>query len=127
MTTGSGIALINLLLLWFVFTPSAATPQCPRPRRQSLLLPVEVDGKRGVTNNLSLGGCSVNGNMAVRSGDDLMLRLHLPGQDCPIVVEKAAVRWVAGKTFGFEFVSLQSVERERLGELLRWVAGGKSL
>jgi len=122
MTTGSGIALINLLLLWFVFTPSAATLPCPRPRRQSLLLPVDVEGKRGFTNNLSLGGCSVNGNMAVKDGDDLTLLLHLPGQERPIVVEKASVRWVAGKTFGFEFVSLQSLERERLRELLRWVA-----
>jgi hypothetical protein len=122
MTTGSAIAVINLLLLWFVFTPSAPTLPCPRPTRQSLILPVDVDGKRGFTNNLSLGGCSVNGNMAVTNGDDLMLRLHLPGQEYPIVVEKAAVRWVAGKTFGFEFVSLQSVERERLRELLRWVA-----
>jgi hypothetical protein len=122
MTTGSGIALINLLLLWFVFTPSAPKLQCPRPTRQSLLLPVDVDEKRAFTSNLSLGGCSVNGNMAVRDGDDFTLRLHLPGQECPIVVQKAAVRWVTGKTFGFEFVSLESVERERLRELLRWVA-----
>lgn len=120
MTMGSGIALINFLLLWLLFTPNKLSVR--RPKRQSLLLPVEVDGTRGCTNNVSLGGCSVNGNMAVRRGDDLMLRLHLPGQEDPIVVEKATVRWMVGKTFGFEFVSLQSVERGRLQELLRWVA-----
>jgi hypothetical protein len=125
MTTGSEIAIINLLLLWLFFRPSAAETTNGlqrRPRRQSLLIPVEVDGKRGSTNNLSLGGCSVNGNMAVTGGEDFTLQLHLPGQESPIIVERAAVRWVSGNDFGLQFVSLHSVERERLRGLLQWMA-----
>ena len=49
-------------------------------------------------------------------------RLHLPGQGSPIVIERAAVRWVGEKDFGLQFMSIPSSERERLGELLQWVA-----
>ena len=52
----------------------------------------------------------------------LPLRLHLPGQESPIVVERATVRWVGEKDFGLQFMSIPSRERERLGELLQWVA-----
>ena len=129
MNTMTRIVIIELLLLWLFFRPSAAETtngaQRRRPTRHPLLLPVEVDGQKdvkGLTNNLSLGGCRVNGHLAVRRGEHLALRLHLPGQECPIVVERAEVRWVAGKDFGLQFVSLQSMERERLRGLLQWVA-----
>jgi PilZ domain len=86
---------------------------------------VEVDGKKGVkglTNDLSLGGCKINGDLAVRHGQHLPLRLHLPGQGSPIVVERAAVKWVGEKDFGLQFMSIPSSERARLGQLLEWVA-----
>jgi len=94
-------------------------------RRHAIFLPVEVDGKKGLkglTHDLSLEGCRVNGNLAVRHGQHLPLRLHLPGRESPIVVERAAVRWVGEKDFGLQFLSIPSRERERLGELLQWVA-----
>ena len=126
--TVSGLAIISLLTLWFfVKRSSEATSgiQRRRFRRHSILLPVEVDGKEGVkglTDNLSLGGCRMNGNLAVRRGQHLTLRLRLPGQESPIIVERAAVRWVVGNAFGLQFMSLLSSERERLEGLLQWVA-----
>jgi hypothetical protein len=53
---------------------------------------------------------------------DVMLQLHLPGQESPVIIERAAVRWVGGNDFGLQFLSLHSVERERLRGLLQWVA-----
>ena len=127
--TVSGMVIINLLMLWLVVRPSAAETTNGGQRRGStrhpLLLPVHVDGTngvKGITNNLSLGGCRINGNLAVRRGQHLTVRLHLPGEESPIVVERAAVRWVDGEDFGLQFVSLPSGERERLQGLLQWVA-----
>ena len=88
-------------------------------KRHAIFLPVEVNGKKdvkGLINDLSLGGCRINGNLAVRPGQHLPLRLHLPGQESPIVVERAAVRWVGEKDFGLQFMSIPSRERERLGD-----------
>ena len=78
--TMSGLAIMSLLVLWFLIK---------RSRRHSILLPVEVDGKEGVkglTDNLSLGGCRMNGNLAVKRGQHLTLRLRLPGQESPIII-----------------------------------------
>jgi len=124
----SGLAIISLLMLWFFVKRSGGTTngtQRRRFRRHTILLPVEVDGKggvKGLTDNLSLGGCRMNGNLAVRRGQHLTLRLHLPGQESPIVVERAAVRWVDEKNFGLQFMSIPFSERERLEGLLQWVA-----
>ena len=126
--SGSGLTIIELLILWlFVRWSTGMTngAQRRRTRRHTVLLPVEVDGKKdlkGLTSDLSLGGCRITSNLAVRSGQHLTLRLHLPGQESPIVVERAAVRWVVGKDFGLQFMLLVSSERERLEGLLQWVA-----
>jgi PilZ domain-containing protein len=127
--TLSGMVIVSLLMLWLVVRPSAAETANGGQRRGStrhlLLLPVNVDGRKGVkgiTNNLSLGGCRINGNLAVRRGQHLTVRLHLPGEESPLVVERAAVRWVDGEDFGLQFLSLPSGERERLQGLLQWVA-----
>jgi len=122
--TVSELAIIEFLILWLFIKQCPNGGQRRQTKRHAIFLPVEVDGKKGLkglTNDLSLGGCRVNGNLAVRHGQYLPLRLHLPGQESPIVVERAAVRWVGEKDFGFQFLSIPSSERERLGELLQWV------
>ena len=123
--TVSGLAIINFLLLWLFVKQDLNGVQRRRMRRHAIFLPVEVDGKKGVkglTNDLSLEGCRINGNLAVRHGQHLPLRLHLPGREFPIVVERAAVRWVGQNDCGLQFMSILSSERARLGELLQWVA-----
>lgn len=123
--TVSGLAIIEFLILWLFVKRSSNGAQRRRMSRHAIFLPVEVDGKKGVkglTNDLSLEGCRINGNLVVRHGQHLPLRLHLPGQESPIVVERATVRWVGEKDFGVQFMSIPSSERERLGELVQWVA-----
>ena len=126
--TGPGLAIVGYLMVWLFVKRSSwmiTGTQRRRNRRYAILLPVETDGTegmKGLTHDLSLGGCRMNGNLAVRRGQHLTLRLHLPGEDSPIVVERAAVRWVREKVFGLEFMSLSSSERERLEEVLRRLA-----
>lgn len=126
--TVSGLAIVGLLILWVFIKQSiemANAAQRRRLKRHSILLPVEVDGKtgpKGLTEDLSLGGCRMNGNLAIKRGQQLMLRLHLPGQEAPIVVERAAVRWVAEKNFGLQFMAIPSGERARLEGVLQLVA-----
>jgi c-di-GMP-binding flagellar brake protein YcgR len=123
--TVSGLAIMSFLMVWLFVRQYSNEAQRRRMRRHAIFLPVEVDGKKGVkglTTDLSLGGCRISSNLAVRRGQHLPLRLHLPGRESPIVVERAAVRWVGEKGFGLQFMSLPSSERERLGELLQLVA-----
>lgn len=123
--TVSGFAIINFLILWLFVRQASHGDQRRRMTRHSIFLPVDIDGKKGVkglVNDLSLGGCRIGGNLAVRYGQHLPLRLHLPGQGSPIVIERAAVRWVGETDFGLQFMSMSSSERARLGELLQWVA-----
>jgi hypothetical protein len=124
--TVSGLFIIDILILWLLIKQwSKNDAQRRQMRRHAIFLPVEVDGKKGVkglTNDVSIGGCRINGDLAVRHGQHLPLRLHLPGQGSPIVVERAAVKWVGEKDFGLQFMSIPSSERARLGQLLQWVA-----
>ena len=123
--TVSGLVVIDFLILWLLIKQWSNGAQRRQMKRHAIFLPVEVDGKKGVkglTNDLSLEGCRINGNLAVRHGQHLPLRLHLPGEEPPIVVQRAAVRWVGKKDFGLQFMSIPSSERARLGELLQWVA-----
>jgi hypothetical protein len=123
--TVSGLVIINFLILWLFVKQGSNGVQRRRMRRHPIYLPVEVDGRKGVKgliNDLSLGGCRIGCTLPVKHGQHLPLRLHLPGQGSPIVIERAAVRWVGEKDFGLQFMSIPSNERERLGELLQWVA-----
>jgi PilZ domain len=123
--TMSGLFIIDFLILWLFIKHYSNGAQRRRMRRHAIFLPVEVDGKKGVkglTNDLSLEGCRINGNLAIRGGQHLQLRLHLPGRESPIVVERAAVKWVGEKDCGLQFMSIPSSERARLGQLLQWVA-----
>ena len=122
--TGPGLAIVAFLLLW-LFARNLGimrSTQRRRTRRHAILLPVEVEGAKALTQDISLEGCRLNGNLPIRAGQHLTLRLHLPGKDSPLVVDQAVVRWTRNKDAGFQFMSLSSSKRERLGALLRQLA-----
>ena len=68
----------------------------------------------GTVSNLSTAGCMVGSDLVVLAGWSLKLRLYLPGQVAPLVVDQAVVRWSRGLEFGVEFLAMQLKEQERL-------------
>lgn len=72
----------------------------------------------GTIVNLSEGGCRIQSDSQVYTGIQLALGLHLPGEDSPISIEKAAVRWSRGREMGVGFVTVVPPQQERLNHLI---------
>lgn len=68
----------------------------------------------GIVLDISLGGCRIASEVALGSERDLELRIHLPDQDSPLVIERAVVRWARDEQFGAEFLQLPQGTRTRL-------------
>jgi len=64
--------------------------------------------------NLSLGGGAIESPVAVSRGDYLKLQIQLPDQATPLEIDLAPVRWVEGKTFGVEFITMQPSAKHTL-------------
>ncbi len=64
--------------------------------------------------NLSLGGGAIESQVAVSRGDYLKLQIQLPGQATPLEIDLAPVRWVEGKAFGVEFITMQPPAKQTL-------------
>jgi len=90
--------------------------------RLLLACPVMFSGMpsigEGLTLNLSLHGCTVEGMRTVLNGSYMKLRLFLPDSDFSLRVDLAAVRWVFGPYFGVEFLRLPVQDRSRLDRFL---------
>ena len=72
---------------------------------------------KGTVDDLSAGGCAVDSQVNVRTGDYLALQLTLPDQQAPttpLTVDVAAVRWTSQRKFGLEFISMPSGDQDRL-------------
>jgi hypothetical protein len=72
----------------------------------------------GTIVNLSEGGCCVETDSQVYTGIQLALRLHVPGEELPIRIEQAAVRWNRSHELGVGFITVTPPHKERLGQLL---------
>lgn len=72
----------------------------------------------GVILNLSPGGCKINSDVGVKVGDAMSLILLLPGESSPTAVDLALVRWGHDACFGVEFVSMGTVEQDRLRQFV---------
>lgn len=64
--------------------------------------------------NVSQGGCAIESEKSLKTGDYVSLLIHPHDQGQPIAIESAAVRWVRGRDFGVEFVKILPGELERL-------------
>ncbi len=76
--------------------------------------------------NLSLGRCGIESDQNVQQGKQLALRIFMPEQDAPLVVDRAQVRWTARGLFGLEFLTIGSEEEERLRRFLSTLETGPS-
>lgn len=74
---------------------------------------ISVKGE-GTIADLSKSGCRVESDARLEKGVELKLELFLPDYSWPMKVDRAVVRWIKGRSFGVEFLSLQSAQRDRL-------------
>jgi hypothetical protein len=64
--------------------------------------------------NLSLGGGAIESEVAVPRGEYLKLQIKLPDQATLLEIDLAPVRWVDGKAFGVEFISMPLPAKDTL-------------
>lgn len=68
--------------------------------------------------DVSTNGCSAESSVEVKVGMLLKLSLFLPDFKWPLRVDQAIVRWIDGKQFGLEFISIRLAQRERMRNLI---------
>lgn len=89
-------------------------------RRYEVNIPVDYSGDeiagKGAATNLSLGGCAILGDCAVRVGSfvELILRLH-----ADLSVPLAVVRYCVGTKFGLDFLQVPAELETRLRKYLK--------
>ncbi len=86
-------------------------------------LPVSFSGENiageGILIDISLGGCAVSSDTCPAFGSVITLRIHLYGDDSPLVINLAAVRWSDREKFGVEFIQVGAAHLERLQALVK--------
>ena len=91
--------------------------------RFAVQLPVSFRGDQlshtGTILNLSAEGCAITSGTVAGVGVYLQLTMQLREREEPILVDLAAVRWVAATRFGVEFIKIRPEERERLKKFVK--------
>jgi c-di-GMP-binding flagellar brake protein YcgR len=75
----------------------------------------EVEGE---TIDLSRGGARIESSLAVEPGKRISVKLLMPGDDTPIVIEQAQVQWALDRTFGVRFLNVSQQELDELEQLI---------
>jgi hypothetical protein len=83
-------------------------------RFRSSFTSLNIVGGDGSITDLSLRGCRVESHTEVRPGTSLEVRIHTSGDEPPLKIQEAVVRWSRGQQFGMEFVKLEPEEWARL-------------
>jgi len=68
--------------------------------------------------DVSTNGCSAESSVEVKIGMLFKLSLFLDDFKWPLRVDQAIVRWIDGRQFGLEFISIRLAQRERLRNLI---------
>ena len=68
---------------------------------------------RGMVWNLSVNGWRLSGDVPMRSGETLSLRVTLPNEQC-LEILQAVVRWSRGQEFAVETVMVEPHTHARL-------------
>ncbi len=113
---------------------SKSEGQGPTERRRAARFPVQCTldflgphaAGDGTVSDLSMGGCQVDTKASVYIGMYLPLRVYLPGQETPLKVDQAVVRWAKKEKYGFEFMSLWPEEQARLRHFVSTLETGPS-
>jgi hypothetical protein len=67
---------------------------------------------------VSTNGCRADTSVEVKIGMLFKLSLFLDDFKWPLRVDQAIVRWIDGRQFGLEFISIRLAQRERLRNLI---------
>jgi hypothetical protein len=73
----------------------------------------------GSVRNLSAKGCRVECIISPFTGMQLAMQLHIPGETKPIVIDNAAVRWTGSAGIGLEFLTVASLNQDRLDRMIQ--------
>ena len=83
--------------------------------------PAELSGDEivgeGTVINLSIGGFAVESDQPVKAGMTLKLRVFLPDDEKPIVIE-ATIRWAREGKFGVKTTLIGIEDKKRLREFI---------
>lgn len=88
------------------------------PRKVKSLLRVNSHEVEGETVDLSLSGARIESSLPVQPGRSIVVKLLLPGDDVPIVIEQAQVQWSLDRTFGVRFLDVPQPELDELEQLI---------
>jgi hypothetical protein len=69
--------------------------------------------------DLSIRGCQVFSRTEVKAGTALQVRIQVSGDEPPIHIAQAVVRWCRANRFGLEFVTLTPDEWARLQHVVK--------
>lgn len=92
-----------------------------RQARREVQLPVSFIGDvrgAGIVRNISSDGCKIESDVHTKNTQLLVLRLSLPHEALPVVIDVAAVRWSKSPAFGVQFLSVKAAEQQRLDRYL---------
>jgi PilZ domain len=73
----------------------------------------------GSIRDLSAKGCRVESLITPFTGMQITVLLHIPGENHPIKIENAAIRWCGSQGIGIEFLVVAQPEQMRLGTLIQ--------
>lgn len=76
----------------------------------------------GSVKDLSQKGCRIESVIRPFTGMQLELQIQPSGESTPITISKATVRWTGTHGIGFEFLTLEPSEQERLNRVVAQLA-----
>ncbi|OQW36981.1 MAG: hypothetical protein A4E19_14700 [Nitrospira sp. SG-bin1] len=88
------------------------------PAQVKSLLRANSHEVEGEARDLSLGGARIESSLDVQPGTQIAVKLIVPGDDTPILIEQARVQWTVDRTFGVRFLDVRQQELDELEQLI---------
>lgn len=76
----------------------------------------------GDLQDLSQAGCRIKSQATASAGSDLELCIFIDGDENPLVIDVASVRWVRSDEFGLSFTQVRPPVQRRISDLCRKLA-----
>jgi hypothetical protein len=73
--------------------------------------------------DLSTKGCRVSSVITPFTGMQISVQLHVPGEETPITITRAAIRWCGTHGIGLEFLDVAPPQQGRLESIIQQLEG----